>query len=260
MRKANNTAFIKLCILVTLLFNQSISSDEISLRTDYWCPYTCEDSVSQRGVLIDIVEHIFEQKGHTLNYRIIPWKRAIAMTRKGVFNGIIGSFYEDAPDFIFHKEALAYSVNVFFVLDGSNWKYSGLESLNDVKFGIVLGYSYGVEIDKYIQNHGKQRVYVASGDTPISDLVRLLKLNRIDAVLENRWVMKHYLKKINMSNEIIEAGISSFDPVYVAFSPVKPLSHQYASEIDNVLIEMKKDGSWLRILKDYDLLPNQEPK
>ncbi|MBU2713662.1 substrate-binding periplasmic protein [Zooshikella harenae] len=246
-------------LAIYLLMSHIVLADDISLRTDYWCPYSCEEGSDKKGVLIDIVEYIFNRKGHTLNYRLVPWKRAIAKTRSGEFNGIIGAFHNDAPDFIFHQEPLAYSVNVFFIHYENKWQYTGLESLAQIRLGAALGYSYGVKLDKYIENN-KGKIYLASGETPIVDLVRLLMFKRIEVVIENRWVMEHYLKKLNNPIKILEAGISSYDPVYVGFSPVNPLSYQYANEIDQELVKMKRDGTWMKILNFYGLLPNKLTK
>ncbi|MGI0118243.1 substrate-binding periplasmic protein [Zooshikella sp. RANM57] len=246
-------------LAIYLLTSHMVLADDISLRTDYWCPYACEEESDKKGVLIDIVEYIFNRKGHTLDYRLVPWKRAIAKTRSGEFNGIIGAFHSDAPDFIFHQEPLAYSVNVFFIHSENKWQYTGLDSLSKIRLGAALGYSYGVELDKYIENH-KDKIYLASGDTPIVDLVRILMFKRIEVVIENRWVMEHYLKKLNSTVKIIEAGIGSYEPVYVGFSPVNPLSYQYANEIDQELVKMKSDGAWMRILNVYGLIPNKLTK
>ncbi len=79
------------------------SAETITIRSDPWCPHTCDPKTGKNGILIDIATEIFASHGHEVNYEILNWGRSIEETRRGKFNSIAGAYKNDAPDFIFPK-------------------------------------------------------------------------------------------------------------------------------------------------------------
>lgn len=194
----------------------------ITLRCDDWCPYSCSPSSPQPGILIEAAKIIFQKQGYQVNYAILPWTRSIALTRAGKFNAIVGAFKEDAPDFVFPKHHLAISVNSFFVLRDSTWHYKKLDNLTDIRLGIALGYAYGEPFDSLFNTKPRpNNLWVATGNTPLEDNMRMLISKRLDAILENRYVVQYYLKQQTdfQQTQLKEAGVSSIDRVYIAFPP-----------------------------------------
>ncbi|MDX2439523.1 MAG: hypothetical protein QNK40_03150, partial [Desulfobacterales bacterium] len=61
--------------LFILFFPFNSMADTIIIVSDSWCPYNCT-SQEKPGVLIKLAETIFETSGHTIEYSIVPWKRA----------------------------------------------------------------------------------------------------------------------------------------------------------------------------------------
>ncbi|MBT5829568.1 MAG: hypothetical protein HOH77_05165, partial [Candidatus Latescibacteria bacterium] len=61
----------KWMILIGFLatIQQSAHADEITLVADTWCPYSCDPSSDQPGILIEVAKIILEQAGHTVVYK-----------------------------------------------------------------------------------------------------------------------------------------------------------------------------------------------
>ncbi len=112
-------------------------ADEITIVADPWCPFTCQQDASRPGFMIEIASNVFSKAGHTVKFMNIDWDKALEETRKGSYNAVAGAYKEDAPDFIFPIQSQGVAGNVFFVKKGSIWRYTGAESLQKVKVGVI---------------------------------------------------------------------------------------------------------------------------
>ena len=118
----------------------------VTLWADEWCPYNCAPNSQQEGYVVEIAKKSFDianSKDKSAKYLVVyktkNWQRSIKNTRAGKknYDGIIGAFVDDAPDFIFPKEELGIASNHFFVPVESKWKFEGFEKvLPQQKIGI----------------------------------------------------------------------------------------------------------------------------
>ena len=178
-----------LFVMFILWLPAMAGGDVITIRADEWCPYNCEPKSDLPGFMVEIAVKIFESKGHTVDYDIMPWARAIQDTRKGKYNAIIGAGKEDAPDFIFPAIEQAQMVNVFYVRKGFPWQYAGVASFKDNVLGVIKDYTYVEEIDVYISENAKnsKRVQIVSGDTALDSNIKKLLAGRVDILIEGRF-------------------------------------------------------------------------
>ena len=229
--------------------------DVITLRADEWCPYNCDPHSDAPGFIVEMAQVIFKKAGHSVDYDIMPWARAIQDTRKGKFNGIIGAGKEDAPDFIFPETEQAQMVNVFYVRKNDSWKYDGVGSLEGKVLGVIKDYTYIDDIDTYISEHEKnsKKVQVASGESALDSNVKKLLAGRIDILIEDSNVMGLYIKKNLKENQLQTAGNLPPDMLFIAFSPANPKSPSYAEIISKGIVELRQSGELNMILDKYGL-------
>lgn len=242
-----------------LLAATAAHADTIRLRADVWCPFNCDPSSPEPGYFIEIAKAALEPAGHKIEYVALNWARAIASTRAGSYDGIVGSGKADARDFVFPDNELGVANNCFWVLPNETWTYSGLPSLNGMSFGVINVYSYGEEIDAYIKANEKdsKKVDVVSGENSLEINLKKLHAGRIKAVLEEESVVKSYLFRKKLSPDLVKkAGQCIHDnarQLYVAFSPKLPKAKEYAQLISDKVAEMRKDGSLKTLLAKYGL-------
>ena len=222
-----------------------------------WLPAMAggDDKSDLPGFMVEIAVKIFESKGHTVDYDIMPWARAIQDTRKGKYNAIIGAGKEDAPDFIFPAIEQAQMVNVFYVRKGFPWQYAGVASFKDNVLGVIKDYTYVEEIDVYISENAKnsKRVQIVSGDTALDSNIKKLLAERVDILIEDSNVMGQYIKK-NLENNVIQAaGKLPPDALFIAFSPVDPRSAAYADILSKGMVALRESGDLKAILAKYGL-------
>lgn len=247
---------LQLLLLCVLIFCGSYAeADTISLVADEWCPYNCVPGSKNPGYLIEVTQAIFIAKGHTISYQVMPWARAIEDSRSGKFNGIVGAFKEDAPDFIYPEIGMGLSDYSIFVKAGNPWRYESFKSLDTISIGVIQDYSYNEELDGYIKTHSTdpEKVQITTGEDALQKNISKLLKGRIGAVVEDSKVISFYLKSNHLNGKIVPAGSLGAADVYVSFSPNNPHSKEYAQILSDGMRELKANGKFDKILAKYGL-------
>mgnify|MGYP001050162289 CR=1 FL=1 len=245
-----------LIVTFFLLIPFSAKCDQITLVADIWCPFNCDPGSDSPGYMIEIAQRVFKKAGHTVVYKNMPWEKAIEETRKGKFTGIVGGYKSDSPDFVFPAKPLGISHTIFFTRKGTAWRYTGIDSLKKIRLGVIEGYSYSDELDKYIAaNKGKPSIFLASGDEAIEHMILKVMKGEIDAFVEDPAVYGNYCgtkKLMSVIGAIQEAGsLGPPEQNYIAFSPKNPKSAEYASLLATGLDQMRKSGELKKIIVKY---------
>jgi polar amino acid transport system substrate-binding protein len=205
--------------------------------------------------MIELAKLVFETKGHEIDYQLMPWTRSLDAVGKGTYDAVVGTDPEESPSFVFPKESLGVNKNGFYVKKGSSWKYGGIDSIKQIRLGIIDGYGYYTDLDSYIEEGGKgPKLFAATGDDALPKLIKMLKAGRLDVVIENINVMTHELNAGKLSGEIVQAGSPNEEaPLYMAFSPAKESSKEYAKILDDGIVELRNNGKLQEVLTKYGL-------
>lgn len=242
-------------LLFLLLFGNLFGAEKIIIAADAWMPFNGEPGSSKPGYMIEIAEKIFTGAGYDFEYKILPWSRAIKEAELGNINGIIGAFYNDAPNFVFPAEELAIVQNGFFVLKGTNWKYTGNQSLLTINLGLITDYSYGEELDTFFKNNKEKGYFQFNyGENPLEKNINKLLSKRIDVILESTSVFLYKTNEMGISHKIKAAGkVEGSEKAYIAFSPTNRHSQTYARILSEGIAELRKSGELKIILQKYGL-------
>ncbi|MCD8522403.1 MAG: transporter substrate-binding domain-containing protein [Saccharospirillaceae bacterium] len=251
------THTVILCSALLSLFSASLQADVIRLRADEWYPINGQPDSEKPGYMIEIARTIWEAAGHQVEYRLMPWERAIDETRQGRAECIVGAYREDAPDFVFPQQAMGLDSSHFYVAAANSWRFQTMADLNNVRLGTIGGYAYdNGELDAYIEKNQKNpaRVQIVRSGNALEQNIRKLLTQRIDVIVESPAVMQAQLKKMEHSDAVVSAGmIGEQSPLYIACSPVLPAVTGYLDLLDNGLQEMHNNGRLQTILKRYGL-------
>lgn len=183
----------------------------------------------------------------------MPWERALAMTREGKNDCVVGAAKTDAPDFVYPDIPQGMDQSFAFVKKGSSWRYAGVSSLAAVKLGVVEGYSYTEELDAYIKsNQSNGKVQSVTGETPLEQNLKKLQAGRVDVVLESRPVFVAMTKKLGLDGKFDEAGaVGEATELYVACSPKKDSSKKVAKLMGDGIAALRSNGKLAAILGKY---------
>lgn len=246
-------------LLSTLLFILFLPfysmADTITIVGDPWCPYNCT-SQEDPGFLIKLAKTIFEKNGHTIEYSLVPWKRAKLGIINGTYDGIVGMTKNETTEklYVFPTLKMVESQFCFYAANHSQWTYAGIPSLKNEKLGVINGYEYGAHsapIQNYIINNiDKSRVQTVSGDQPLTQLIEMLLLDRVSVIIEDSMVIDHALIQMDYQSKLKKVGcLENVDKVHIAFSAKNPHSHQYAKILSDGIKELKKTGEYDRIIE-----------
>jgi len=246
---------ILLAVFALLCTPMSSVADVITLRADDWCPYNCDPASTRPGYMIEIAQRVFQRAGHQVDYQYMPWARTLAELAAGSIDGAVGVDPNEGGNLVLSPLSLGQSDAVFLVRAGDPWRYQGINSLANVRLGAILGYSYDDDIDHYIlsQKNSPGRITLATGDEPLSRLLKMLVANRVDVVIEDSNVVQYQIMTLGLGGNIDEAGRLPSTPVYIAFSPAKPTGKDYARLLSEGLVELRASGELAQIMARYGL-------
>jgi len=230
-------------------------ADTITLRADDWCPYNCDPASEQPGYAVEIARKVFEAAGHTVDYQLMPWARTLVEVRNGNVDGAIGAAPDEAEGLVFPERSIGSSDNQFWVKRGNSWRYTGPASLEQIRLGAILNYTYSEDVDAVLAaNRGKVgKVTLATGDDALEKNLKMLDLGRLDAVIENTAVARYRLKELGLSEAMETAGGFEPTPVYIAFTPAKPQGADYAKLLSEGIAKLRASGELAQIMARYGL-------
>ena len=252
------TRFLAVASLVctALAFPLAASARTITLVADSWPPFNGTPGAEPEGYMVDIARRVFAAAGYTVSYRLLPWKRAVEMTRAGTYDGVFGASRTDADGFIFPDEELGRNKLAFYVSKGNPWRYTGRASIAGVSLATINGYDYRAWLLEYIEeNKGDfKKVQVMSGDDPLGrNLSKMLK-GRVDVVVDTDASIRYLAWQMGISEQIERAGLGDETAdIYIAFSPVRADSKKLAAILSAGIVELRKSGELAKILQKYGL-------
>jgi len=246
---------MRIMILFFLLLSV-LKAETITFVADEYCPYNCTPESENPGYLVEVLQSIFQEHDYEIKYVLAnSFDESIEQTRNGKYNAILSVLKIDVPDFIFPEHAQGVVDNVFYTRKDSTWRYTGLDSLKEVKLGHISGYNYSKEIDHYIATTYKESNMVQSVSGPSAFLHNLKKLRykQIDTLIEDRYVIEHHYKQVNEENPFKVAGRLFIKDLFIGFSPKRKESQKYAKILSDGMKTIQENGVLDAILKKYGL-------
>ena len=244
-------------VLLFLSCPTALMADTVTIRADEWYPYNGDPDSDHPGYMIELANTIWGEAGYNVDYRLMPWERALEATRYGNIDCVVGVTPDEAPDFVFPEEPQGSSAPHMYVEKESVWNYQGIESLKDVRLGVIGGYAYDMgELDAYImeQELSSGRVQVMKGNNALEQNIRKLLSKRIDALAESPSVMVTKLAEMGLTDQIRDAGeIGEPVLIYIGCTPTNPRSYELGRLLSAGIREMRSNGALSTLLGRYGL-------
>ena len=241
-------------ILLTSVSCTGLSqADTVTIRADEWYPMNGVPGSDKPGFMIEIAQWALAKGGHTVDYKIMPWERAVNETRNGNIDCVVGAYQADAPDLVFPEEAMGMDDSGFYTRTGETYQHS-MDNLKTRKLAVIGGYAYDDgPIDAYIATEA-DNINVSKGNDALEKNIKKLAAGRVDLVIESPPVMDAKLAEMGMSGKITLADTLD-DPsaLYVACSPAKPSSKDYAKLLTEGVRAMRASGELSKVMAKYGL-------
>jgi polar amino acid transport system substrate-binding protein len=252
-QKSASKRIMLVFILFSLVLPSAALSETITIVADDWCPYNCEPGSDSPGYVVEVAREIFKNAGYRLEYKYVPWARALKEVTSGNYDGAIAATTKELPNGVFPEETLGYYANDLIIRNGDTWRFKNIDSLRQIKLGAIQDYNYGKELNTYIQQYkNSTSVQVIAGDNAVNRNIKKLLYNRIDVYLEDRNVALYTAKKMGLLDKIAIGGTEG-KPIamHIGFSPAKPESKTYARLLSEGIRKMRKSGQLAKILNKY---------
>lgn len=234
---------------VLLSISSLSTADEVTVVADRWYPYNGTPKSPEPGYLIELVRDSLAKGGHTVQYQLMSWDRALTQVREGNKHCVVGAIRGEAEDFVFPQSHQGVVQNGFYRRAGDSWLYQGPESLEGIRVGTIAGYKY----DELIDNH-VQQVEPARGKFAVEENLKALINGDLDVVLGSNVVIGASIQKQGWKNRVEFAGdLDGPNKIYVACSPQIANSAEYVKLVDAGLKEWRSSGVLTNVLKKYSL-------
>jgi len=239
----------KFIYLAFLLFPLLLFSKTLTFTTIEFPPYVYKQDNQIKGFNVEILDEIFKRLHIKIEYKIVPWSRAVKMVKDGESDAIF-PFFKNSKRLLFTDFSNSFTSEpiAMFVLKDSHISYNGnFKELSQYKFGRVRGYSSGTLFDKAIEN-GVITIDVSNNST---QNYKKLIANRFDILVDNKYVVLSIQKreKRHILIKQLEPIISE-TKAYLGFS--KKRNHKkLISKFNTVLQEIKDDGTYNSIINKY---------
>ena len=179
---------------------------------DQWPPMTIFPTKEnpERGVVIDMVEHIYASQGYRLEFFEVPLARGLDMVAGGQCDMLPEYLYSKNSDngFVYAKVPTFAYDSAFVVRRDDPWRYEGTVSLNNRRVATGPGWDYSSmsrDYQDYLDDpKNAEFVEVIAGyDDVVGRIFQMIKDNRVDLYADNELVLRHVLNQLDLHNELI---------------------------------------------------------
>jgi polar amino acid transport system substrate-binding protein len=246
--KKNYISFLCFGLLICAVTAKATTLELVTLQ---YPPYQYEENGQIKGMVVEIVKEVFRRMQQPVNIRLMPWARSIKMIETGTADAIFTT-YKTAEREVFadySKVVLMPQTVALFVLKDADIKFDGdLQKLASYSFGVVNKVSYGDVFDNAVKNN-----LIKAPDTTNTGEQNIDKLlaKRFDILVSNRYGALNILKHKDAMDKVRELTPEvQAIPSYIAFSKKRNLD-SVREKFDKILLEIKKDGTYEKIIHEY---------
>lgn len=219
MLKGNKRRILPFLMCALGIGESSVAQTEtLKVCYDQWPPMTIfpTKSASERGVVIDMLEHIYSSKGYTLKYYEVPLARGLDMVAEGQCDMLPEFLYSKQAEkgFVYADEPTFAYDSAFIVRKGDPWRYEGIPSLNNRRIATGPGWDYSsmsADYQNYIDDPENANFVevIAGSDDVIDRIFQMLKTSRVDLYADNELVLQYVLNQQDLhdSLQIVRPGL-----------------------------------------------------
>ncbi len=244
-----------LALLGSLFYSQAFAEDVLKLAILDFPPYEFKANNGIDGISVKIVKEVFKKMNQTISIELLPWSRALFYLENGNIDGLFEILKKSEREKFadYSKVVLMSEIASFFVLKDSNITFDGdLNKLKDYTFGVRQDFSYGPKFDQAIKNNVINKI---SKLVYAEKLLVMLSYGRIDILIGDKYGIPYLYNKMESSKKYKDIKRLSpdveFTPSYMAFSKKRNLA-KTRDNFDKFLSEMKKDGTYSRIIENWE--------
>jgi len=234
-------------ILCLVFAAGNVAAEDVQLKANISPPYA-DEKLPERGVAIELVEHIFAATSYRASIDLGNWSRALEGAEIGIYSGLAAAWYtpERSKDLLFSDSYLDSEI-VIVKLRKQRAKIHSPADLSGWRLGTRADYAYGVDFAAIPDIRLVEENYL------IQSLLNLLN-GKVDFVVgDKRTVIMEidqYLGDRKHQLELIRIGLPN-RARHLAISRDLPGHEKLVSEFNQALKNAKQDGSHAAIIDKW---------
>jgi len=200
-----------------MLFLVEVSMANLSHATtlkvcyDQWAPMTIfpSEGSSARGVVIDMLDQIYTQKGYKLEYYEVPLARGLDMVSEGLCDILPEYLFSKTSKkgFVYASQATFKYTTAFVVRRDDPWRYNGIQSIKGKRIATGPGWDYtsmSTDYQNYIDDPKNSSFVemIAGHDDVVDRIFRMIKENRVDLYVDNELVLRYVLNRLDLNEDL----------------------------------------------------------
>ncbi|HAT42515.1 MAG TPA: amino acid ABC transporter substrate-binding protein [Rheinheimera sp.] len=219
---------------------------------DNWPPFSDERG---QGLSKQLVQAALAASGYKIETIAMPYARALHETAQGDVDGCWNVTRQQSTldQYLLHQTPL-FQARASYYYHGKVRPYRSVADIpNNTVVGVILGYEYG---DLYEQH--KQRFKLVEVSTH-GQLIQLLDAGKLDLAIFFDDVLAYYLHQPEFQQvKLLRGHTNHVSDIFVAFTKNQARSVELATALDRGLAELKRSGTYQRLLEQYLAKPSVE--
>ncbi len=229
------------------LISLQLQAQTFSLVANTWPPYV-DSALHENGLAMNIVKTAFARVGYTPEIRIEKWEKALQGSEMGVYD-IVGALWKtkEREQTLLYSDPYLTNNIVLITHSQSHLKFNSLDDLKGVLIGVLKGYEYD---EAFMNDH---QILKFQANRLTQNLISVQNGKLDVAVADKRLAMyelKHFMGN-NIKNFRFLAKPLSSRQLYIAAPIERPESKNLIAKFNQGLAEIKKDGTYQKILDGY---------
>jgi polar amino acid transport system substrate-binding protein len=231
----------------------------------HWDPYQYnlvdKDYKHLTGLDVQLIRAVSEQMGYEVQYDEVNWKQHQLDVKEGKRHIAAGAFKNDErATYSYFSAPYRTETDVLYVRprDASSFQFRNTEELlnlftkKSVRLGIVDGFYYGPIVKGYLEDPVNASKIIKVGNE-VANFQNLIN-EKIDAFIIDRLVAATLAWRHGWQTQVAEIPTPVYAAnIHVMFSK-KSTTPELVAEFDRNLAEIRRNGKYSRIVREY-LLP-----
>jgi polar amino acid transport system substrate-binding protein len=232
--------------LLFLLMAPGVMARTLTAAQDPWPPFVTTDA-SMPGISVELLTEAMKTQGYDVEFKIMPWARALDSVSKGTIDLLPATWYTDArTEYLRYSNPYISNQLAFIKRADDNFQFSELSDLEGKVVGIVRGYGYGdafldaTHFDKPVANN-------------LTANLKKVLAGRVDLTLEDKIVAQSVMQEqgLDRNQFAFSDQALSTNPLHVTSGKANPDSQVFINAYNKGLETIKANGTFEKILKKY---------
>lgn len=249
-------------ITITLLSVMSLTKpvyaqDKLVFASDDWCPYVCNNTKDKPGFIVELVRQAFAMHGIEVEYKSMPFHKAIAAASKGEIDGVL-AIARRGNKLMYPIQPQMYSQRKAYIRASDYWHYDTPNALEGRKLCIVLDYSMDSNTRRYFTRSystNPMGFIVEEGDDANITCMQKVARGEADVYIADENIVSAYLDDITEGEPLKAVDVLGErpSPLFVAFSPKLQGASTYVEKMVSAIESVRAVGDSKDLAVKYEL-------